>query len=143
MQSQSANRLDRLELARLESRRLLFGNSERPLHHGHVDPAAKLEPGLRNGTDAGEALRGVEGDRRRVVAADAGDQAMAAGGLTLGNQSLEQLAANAVAGAVGMHVDGVFDCISVALARAKVRGIAITDDFAVQLCDQIRKAASE
>jgi hypothetical protein len=81
----------------------------------------------------------VQGDRRDVgdIAHDGNHLAEPERGAIV-DQALQQRAADAATGMVGMHVDGVLDGPAIALARAIAARVGVAGERAVDFGDQIR-----
>src|SRR5690606_6101630 len=83
--------------------------SEHLLHDGYVEPAAELPAHLPLDADEFEADGAVQGDRRLVVADDAGDHRMETSGRCDLDDRLHQRPAHPASPMVGVHVDRVLD----------------------------------
>src|SRR5262249_6894520 len=86
----------------------------------------------------------VQSDRGNVSAiSDDRDHLARAGLGCLGNQALQQQAADALAGSSSMDVDGILDTESVSGTWAVGAGVGVADNGARVLRDEIRKTARE
>src|SRR5579875_2923791 len=126
------------------SRRGRRPGSERALHQHDVDPIAELEADRRQQADADEAERLVQPDRRPLLApADHRHHLPIAEPAAAPDQIGQQGPTDAAADLVRRDIDRILERETVGRARAVRPGIAIADDPAVALGDQIRQTAGE
>jgi hypothetical protein len=85
----------------------------------------------------------MESDGGDVDATDAGDHGVTGFQLAVEDELSEEHGADTVAGAIGAHVDGVFDGETVAVAGAELGGVTKADDIALKLGNEVGEAAIE
>src|SRR5947208_5273924 len=123
-------------------RRSVRARPELPLHQDDIDPAAEFETDRRQYPDRGETEPLMQADRtERLAAADHRDHLPVAELAAPRDHLFQEGPAEAAADLAGLDIDRILDRETIGDAWPERPGIAIADDPAGALGDEVRQAA--
>src|SRR5207248_5263968 len=115
---------------------------ELPLHHNDIEPAAEFETDRRQNADRSETQPLMQADRaERLAAADHRDHLAVAELAAPRDHLFQQRSAEAAADFIGFDIDRILHRETIRDAWPKQAGIAIADDPAGALGNEIGQAA--